>query len=73
MQSLERKKDTRRKIELGGLIRKAGLDTETTAVLYGALLEIVERLQSDDGNQQRTIWRTRGDLAFRDEGAGHID
>ena len=33
-----RKKDTREKIELGGLIVKAGLRFERRAVLFGALI-----------------------------------
>ncbi len=63
MRTLERKADTRRKIELGGLVKKAGLDSESTAVIYGALLDVVERLQEKNEHWQ-SIWRAKGDLAF---------
>jgi hypothetical protein len=46
-----RKKDTRDKIELGGLIVKAGLRYEKRVVLLGALLELKGRL--DDGERAR--------------------
>ena len=48
-----RKKDTREKIELGGLIVKAGLRFEKRAVLLGALVEIQQRLKSNDGERIR--------------------
>ena len=38
-----RKADTRNKIQLGGLIVKAGLAEEPAAVLLGLLLEAAER------------------------------
>lgn len=41
-----RKKDTRKKIQLGGLIIKAGLQDESKALLYGLLLDGKERLHS---------------------------
>lgn len=41
-----RKQDTREKIELGGLVVKAGLRLEKRAVLLGALVELAERLKS---------------------------
>ena len=51
--SEERKKDTREKIELGGLIAKAGLRYEKRAVLLGALIELGSRLKADDGERAR--------------------
>lgn len=42
-----RRKDTREKIALGGLIVKAGLRYEKRALLLGALIELRRRL---DGN-----------------------
>ncbi|WKL23728.1 type IV conjugative transfer system coupling protein TraD (plasmid) [Agrobacterium tumefaciens] len=48
-----RKKDTREKIELGGLIVKAGLRFEKRALLLGALIEVRERLKSDDSERAR--------------------
>lgn len=48
-----RKKDAREKIELGGLIVKAGLRYERRAVLFGALLELQRRLKADQGERAR--------------------
>ncbi|KRD63362.1 conjugal transfer protein TraD [Ensifer sp. ENS10] len=48
-----RRKDAREKIELGGLIVKAGLRYETRALLLGALIELGERLQRDEGERPR--------------------
>ena len=62
--TLERKHDTRRKIQLGGLIKKAGLHDETTAVLYGLLLEAADKLSGEDAQRYRQQWRIAGDLAF---------
>jgi hypothetical protein len=62
MQRLNRKQDTRRKIQLGGLIKKAGLENESTAVLYGLLLEAKENLCSKKGE-----WQLKGDIAFTRE------
>ncbi|MEY9606924.1 hypothetical protein ABIF74_011677 [Bradyrhizobium japonicum] len=48
-----RKKDTREKIELGGLIAKAGLRYEKRAVLLGALIELGRRLRTDEAERAR--------------------
>ena len=48
-----RKKDTREKIELGGLIVKAGLRFEKRALLLGALIDLQQRLNSDDSERHR--------------------
>lgn len=50
-----RKKDTREKIELGGLIVKAGLRYEKRALLLGALVELSLRLKSDESERARLI------------------
>jgi Conjugal transfer protein TraD len=47
---IERKSDTRAKIMMGGLIKKAGLDylhPDNAEVLYGMLLENKTRIDSD--------------------------
>lgn len=62
-----RKQDTRVKIQLGGLVKKAGLHEEPTAVLYGLLLEAKEKLESKAGIQQREAWRLQGDIALTQE------
>ena len=64
MKTLERKQDTRHKIQLGGLIKKAGLDGEKTAVLYGLLLEAKEKLENTNVNDTREAWRVKGDIAL---------
>ncbi|OSJ20034.1 conjugal transfer protein TraD [Bradyrhizobium canariense] len=44
-----RKKVARERIELGGLIVKAGLRYDERALLLGALVELSRRLKSDEG------------------------
>ena len=61
MKTLKSKRDTRRKIQLGELIKKAGLDTEENSVLYGLLLEAQEKLQSKNSHSVRQHWRITGD------------
>ncbi|KQZ59786.1 conjugal transfer protein TraD [Rhizobium sp. Root149] len=61
-----RKKDTRDKIELGGLIVKAGLRFEKRALLLGALLDLQKRLKSDDNERARLT--AVGAEAFGNEG-----
>lgn len=60
-----RKKDTREKIELGGLIVKAGLRYERRAVIFGALVELKERLALD--GEERTRLTMIGARAFSHE------
>lgn len=48
-----RKKDTREKIELGGLIVKAGLRYEKRALLLGALVDLSRRLKADAEERER--------------------
>lgn len=48
-----RRRDTREKIELGGLIAKAGLRYEKRAVLLGALVELARRLKNDESERAR--------------------
>ncbi|MCF1464975.1 type IV conjugative transfer system coupling protein TraD [Agrobacterium vitis] len=48
-----RKKDTREKIELGGLIVKAGLRYEKRALLLGLLIDASRRLKGNDTEQLR--------------------
>lgn len=60
-----RKRDTRDKIALGGLIVKAGLRFEKRALLLGALIELAERLKSDEN--ERTRLTAIGAEAFGNE------
>ncbi|WP_065091823.1 type IV conjugative transfer system coupling protein TraD [Rhizobium leucaenae] len=50
-----RKKDTREKIELGGLIVKAGLRYEKRALLLGALIELGHRIKGDEIERSRLL------------------
>ncbi|MCP2137927.1 hypothetical protein J2S28_005051 [Rhizobium sp. SLBN-94] len=53
MSSDARKKDTRDKIELGGLIVKAGLRHQKRALLLGALIDVSRRIRDDEGERAR--------------------
>jgi len=64
---VERGKRTRHLIELGGLIVKAGivgLTGDDRATIYGALLWMAEKLQSDQREHARELWATKGKQAF---------
>ena len=62
MSSDARKKDTREKIELGGLIVKAGLRYEKRALLLGLLIDAATRIRSDSAERSRLM--TIGTEAF---------
>jgi len=64
---VQRRERTRHLIELGGLVRKAGLVElmdDDRAALYGALLEIAARLRDVQGSDTLALWRRRGKRAF---------
>ena len=58
---IERKERTRKLIELGGLIAKAGLDALDTKILYGALISL--NVQKNNLETLKT-WQEKGTLAF---------
>jgi hypothetical protein len=67
---VERRKRTRHLIELGGLIVKAhivDLTGDDRAMIYGALLWIADKLQSDQGKYVRGLWTAKGKQAFEDD------
>ncbi len=67
MRFAERKSDTRRKIQLGGLVIKAGLDSETTATIFGLLLDAAEKLNNPNKqyvDKLRTDFKIKGDIAL---------
>lgn len=66
MSSDARKKDTREKIELGGLIVKAGLRYEKRALLLGLLIDASHRIKGNEGERSRLI--AIGAEAFGDDG-----
>lgn len=51
--SESRKKDAREKIELGGLVVKAGLRYEKRALLLGLLIDASQRLRGDEKERFR--------------------
>ncbi len=64
---VERRKRTRHLIELGGLVVKAGivdLTGDDRATIYGALIWMAEKLQSDQGEHAREVWTVKGKQAF---------
>lgn len=66
---VKRRERTRRLIELGGLVVKAGLvelaDDDRGAIL-GGLLELAARLQGEEREKALMLWRRRGKRAFAD-------
>lgn len=64
---VKRRERTRRLIELGGLIAKAGLidlTDDDRAVIFGILVDAAAALRSEQGEQATTLWRRRGKRAF---------
>lgn len=64
---IERRKRTRRLIELGGLVVKAGiveLTGDDRATTFGALLWMADKLKSDQGEQARALWVAKEKQAF---------
>lgn len=68
---LERKQDTREKIQLGGLIKKAKLEGEPTAILLGLLLEAAETLRGENANATRDHWQVLGDIELSRKEKGY--
>ncbi|TPL08679.1 conjugal transfer protein TraD [Mesorhizobium sp. B2-4-11] len=67
---VERRQRTRHLIELGGLVVKAGivkLTNDDRVIIYGAMLWIAAKLQSDEGEHARDLWAAKGKLAFNAE------
>lgn len=61
---IERRQDTRRKIQLGGLIVKAGLADEEPAVILGLLTAARRVLSGAHAAAARQRWKQLGDKAF---------
>ena len=67
---MQRRERTRHLIELGGLVQKAGLvdlTDDDRATILGGLMDLADRLQGEDGNAVREVWRRRGLRAFEAE------
>ena len=58
----DRKRDTRRKIELGGLVIKAKLESLPKDILLGGLLYIQEQLDNEPANER--LFQAKGKAAF---------
>ncbi|MGL4280451.1 MAG: conjugal transfer protein TraD, partial [Albidovulum sp.] len=72
---VERRRRTRHLIELGGLVVKAGivdLTGDDRALIYGALLWVAEKLQSDQGERASEAWAGRGKRAFDADREGEV-
>jgi hypothetical protein len=57
-------------IELGGLVVKAGivdLTGDDRATIYGALLWMADKLNSEDREHARALWAAKGKQAFEAE------
>lgn len=64
---MERAADTRHKIQLGGLVIKAGLDDLASNELLGALLEIKDILDGPDADQNLRRFMRRGRMIFEED------
>lgn len=62
----ERKVRTRRLIELGGLVSKAGIEELNNNALLGALLDIKEKLKEESTIKK---WKDKGAAAFEKDKA----
>ncbi len=63
--SEDRKKDTHEKIQLGGLVAKAGLRYEKRALLLGLLIDGARRIRADDSERARLL--AIGEKAFAND------
>ena len=61
---VERRLDTRRKIQFGGLVIKAGLAGEEPAVILGLLTAAKQVLSGQHAADSRRRWKELGDQAF---------
>jgi hypothetical protein len=69
---VDRRRRTRHLIELGGLVVKAGivdLTGDDRAMIFGALLWITDKLQSNQGEHARALWAAKGKQAFEADAA----
>lgn len=67
---VERRKRTRYLIELGGLVVKSGivdLTRDDRAMIYGALLWMADKLESEGGPHARKVWTEKGKKGFAEE------
>lgn len=58
----KRKADTRHKIELGGLVKKSGLDAYNKSIILGALFYIIKLIETD--NSYLMLFDSHGKASF---------
>mgnify|MGYP003520082812 FL=1 len=58
----ERKKQTRRKIELGGLVIKAEMDAFSKDIILGALINVRKEIEKD--NNVKSLFQSIGHSSF---------
>ena len=58
----KRRADTRRKIELGGLVVKAGMDGFNKSVILGSIIHTMQLIESDE--TYITLFESMGDNLF---------
>jgi len=61
----KRRADTRRKIELGGLVVKSGIDGFNKSVVLGALIHALQSIEKEEGYKK--IFEAIGDTEFLKE------
>ena len=64
---MERAADTRHKIQLGGLVIKAGLDDLASNEMLGALLEIKDMIEGPDSDRNLRRFMRRGRAVFEED------
>ena len=62
----KRKAETRRKIELGGLVVKANMDTYSKDIVLGALVHAEKELKKEGGT--KLLYQSIGQAAFMGHG-----
>ena len=58
----ERRRDTRKKSEFGGLVIKSKIDSYPKAVILGALIDALEQIENNDG--ALSLLQSKGEAAF---------
>ena len=66
MTTQHRKQVTHEKIQLGGLVFKAGLRDAEKALILGALIEVADAVENNDLAKIKD-WHSKGDTAFKSE------
>lgn len=63
-----RREDTRRKIQLGGLVIKSGMSDYPASVILGALTLAAGALKGPNSDAAKARFKAAGDAAFSDDG-----